>query len=375
MIKTRLLLVGGGHAHVEVVRQFGTRELPLDVHLISPESGSAYSGMLPGVVAGTYAESEIRVDLRALCRRSGVTFLEDSVLALDLANQQVDLQSKGRLRFDILSLNVGSLPDRSCPGSQTSGVPVKPVSGFLQALRSLPPECGIVVVGGGAGGVELSLALRRRVPNARLNLVTASQHVLPGHSWLARTLCARALRRRSVQVHKGCRVDGVDSARVFFEPSGSLPYDALVWATGARPLPWLARSGLAVDQNGFVQVHPSLQSISHPLVFAAGDTCAIHGCPCPKAGVFAVRQGPILAENLFRVAQGGGPVTELPSNRRFLSLISYGDGVALASWGGLALESRLCWYLKDSIDRAWMRKYASGEPAQEGTDGNKRGRR
>jgi len=135
-----------------------------------------------------------------------------------------------------------------------------------------------------------------------------------------------------------------------------VPADLIVWATGAAAVPWVGQSGLACDDRGFAAVNDGLQSPSHPFVFAAGDVAAMTNRPVPKAGVFAVRQGPVLAANL-RSYLAGEPLRPFRPQPRYLSLMSTGDGHAIASWAGLAWQGRWVWAWKDRIDRAFMRRY------------------
>lgn len=344
----RLLLLGGGHAHLEVVRRLRARP-DWKITMISPQPGSAYSGRLPAVVAGRLEASQLWLPLQKLCFQAGIEFFEDSVESLHLGDKRVHCHSGRSLPFDLLSINVGSQP----PGSFPEALPVRPLAAFLDQLEALLSRCvggDLAVVGGGAGGVELILALRQRLlrerRKCRLHLVTAGASLLSGHCQMAQSLCQSAVEQRGVQIH---------FRRWVSQPSQDL--DGLIWATGASAFPWLAQSGLATDADGFVSVHPNLQSLSHPWVFAAGDAASLQPSPCPKAGVFAVRQGPILAQNLSRSLEGQAARFCLPNSRRYLSLISYADGVALGSWGSLAAQGRPLHYLKDWIDDRWMRRY------------------
>ena len=354
----RLILIGGGHAHVEVLRQLRPGSAS-QVSLLSPDSQTAYSGMLPGVIAGRYRPEQMLLDLRHFCQAGGIRFLEGQASALDLDKKRVICSDGRELEFDYLSINVGSIPPQ--PG--TRGLAVKPVSRFLEQLDGLLKASlggDLVVVGGGPGGVELVLSLRSRTrrhhPGLRLHLVTASPDVLPGHSAMARWLCRRALQARGVRVHLGARVVEADG-QLQLQGGQSLAYQGLIWATGARAPAWLAKSPLVTDPQGFVCVTADLQSISHPFVFAAGDADTLIERPCPKAGVFAVRQGPILAANLRALMGGDTPRRQLSPSRRYLSLLSYGDGTALASWGALGVQGRFWGRLKDWIDLRWMKKY------------------
>lgn len=366
-----LVLVGGGHAHVEVLRRLAEDPIPgIRSLLISPEAHTPYSGMLPGLVAGLYDWADCHIDLRLLCRRAGVEFWATRVESLDAGARTLrcaDGRSRG---FDVLSVDVGAAPDlRTVPGAAAYAVPVKPVARLLEALsragdpgaRRAGTRCRVAVVGGGAAGVEIALAMRRRylhdAGRCPAEIVLVADHVLPGHGTLARRLVARALRARGVVLLRERRVVQVRPGEIHCSRGDVLPADLVVWATGASPAPWLAASGLALDDGGWIAVTAELRSVSHPSVFAAGDVASVLGHPRPKAGVFAVRQGPVLVENLRRCV-GGQPLRAYRPQRHALAILSTGDGSAIASYAGLAWQGRWVWRWKDRIDRAFMRKYA-----------------
>ena len=367
---TTLILAGGGHAHVEVLRRFGLT--PIEgrrLILISPDTHTAYSGMLPGLVAGHYHWDQCHIDLRPLCDRAGAEFVVTRVDGIDPAGRQVRCANGQVLGFDALSLDVGSTPDlRSVPGAAEHAVPVKPVSAILQAWGTVAARCEerssarprIAVVGGGAGGVEIALAMRHHCRAAdtqqepEITLVTDS--FLPTHSRWVRLLLERALVKHRVTLVRQGRVTRVLPGEIHCASGPAVQADLVVWATGASAPAWIRESGLHCDDRGFVAVNDDLQSTSHPSVFAAGDIATMVSRPLPKAGVFAVRQGPVLAENLRRFLAGDALRPYRPQ-RRFLSLISTGGRHAVASYGGFSWQGRWVWALKDRIDRRFMRKY------------------
>lgn len=364
---THILLVGGGHAHVEVVRRLGAAPPPgARLTLLSREPVALYSGMLPGHVAGRYRIEEIGIDLARLCAATGTGFVRATVTGLDPAARTVRTDDGGTHRFDLLSLAVGSAPRLPRPGA--CGLPVKPIDRFLAGLDALTarfPGLGcrarLAVVGAGPAGVEIACALARRFartgPPVEIVLVTASPDILPGRSARARRLVAAALARHGVAVVPSFTVaDHRDGCLV--EAAGrTLPVDEVVWATPSTAPGWLAKTGLSLDDDGFVRVDGALRSLSHPAVFAAGDVAAPPG-GAPKAGVFAVREGPVLAENLRRTVVGG-PLRRYLPQRRWLALISTADGEAVADKYGLSVGGRWVWRWKDWSDRRFLRRYAA----------------
>ena len=387
-IHTDLVLLGGGHSQVAVLKSFGMQPLPgVRLTLVSRDVHTPYSGMLPGYIAGHYDYDTFHIDLRPLARFAGARLIHAAVNGLDLDNNTLLFADRPPLRFDWLSINTGSRPPLlTVPGAAEYAVPVKPIDRFLlrwaEIIRQVCASSGpyhMVVAGAGAGGVELLLAcqyylhkrLREQNDNPdrlRWTLVSASPDILPGHNPKVRAIFTRVLAERGIKVLCNVAVTQVGPDSIQLSDGQSLPATTVFWVTGAAAAPWLRESGLATTEQGFVQVNDSLQSVSHPQVFATGDIAHVVNHPRPKSGVFAVRQGPPLTANLRRVLNGKAPQAFRPQ-RQFLSLISTGDPYAVASRGRWATEGRWLWRWKDRIDRAFMTRYQRlpGMPATSAT--------
>ena len=365
----RLVLVGGGHAHVEVLRRFGLQPpAGVELLLVSPDRYTAYSGMLPGLVAGHYSFEQCHLDLEALTAHARARFLRDSVVRLDASAQVLGCDSGASVSYDLVSFDVGAAPGGDARRDpERAGIAVKPVNRFLnewervlQLARQRP--LNLTVVGGGAGGVEIALAMQHRLRqltprnSARLAIVTMTEAILPNHSAGVRRRMQRVLAQRGIAVHARSRVLGMEEGALRLESGERLPADRAFWALGAQAAVWLAEAGLATDAGGFVLVNELLQSCSHPHVFAAGDIASMSGYPRPKSGVYAVRQGPPLADNLRRALEGQRLEPYFPRPLA-LNLISTGDKCAVASWGPIAWEGAWVWRWKDRIDRRFMRRY------------------
>jgi selenide,water dikinase len=218
------------------------------------------------------------------------------------------------------------------------------------------------VVGGGAAGVEMLLAMRHAlelVPGpgrVEWHLFTDAGELLPAHAPAVRARFAALLARRGVIVHRATPVAAVDSGGVQAAAGARLAVDATIWATGAAAPEWLRGTGLALDAAGFVAVDATLQSTSHAGVFAAGDVASMVGTPRPKSGVYAVRQGPPLARNLVAAASGA-PLASYAPQADALALITTGERCAVATRGALTVEGRWVWRWKDWIDRRFMARY------------------
>ena len=342
--------------------------------LISRAVDTPYSGMVPGLIAGHYSRAESYIKLEPLARFARARAMLDEAIGLDLTNRQVWLKERPPISYDVLSIDVGSTPNLEVPGAAEHAVAVKPIDRLLERWSALTSRiCAddspkrIAVVGGGAGGVELLLAVQyslhtmlarggRRDDRLEYHLFTVGEQILRTHNASVRRRFERVLAERHVHVHCGSPVVEVTASALRTADGRSQEIDETLWTTQAAAAPWLAESGLAVDRDGFVQVSRTLQSMSHPDVFAAGDVASMVHDPRPKSGVFAVRQGPPLARNL-RHAVRGEPLETFRPQRQFLSLISTGDRYAIASRGPFAFEGAWVWRWKDRIDRRFMRTY------------------
>lgn len=367
-----LLLVGGGHAHLAVLESLA--QIPIAgvrVVLLSADSHLVYSGMLPGVISGQYSASDGRIDLQRLGESAGATFVRARATTLDLARRQVRTHDGRTVAFDVLSLDVGA---RGGEASQRTNldfvVPVKPVGQLLAIWqrvlegRAAPARRSIrlAVVGGAAAGIELALAMRRRLRRTIQSRVSevllVADELAPSLPARGRRLLARALEEAGVSVLRRRRVTRLAPGRLHCASGETVRADLVVWATGAVSPDWIAGSGLRTDAHGFVEVDDTLRSSSHPFVFAAGDVASLRDRSLPKAGVFAVRQGPVLARNLRRCLTGR-PLLRYRPQRAWLSLISTGDGGAIGTYGPLAWQGRWVWRWKDRIDRAFVGRFGA----------------
>jgi len=352
----RLILLGGGHAHLRVLlglADFISKNL--DVKLVTPGPLHTYSGMVPGVVAGHYAVPAAQIDLARLAAKAGVELILGRALSFD--SQKVELENGEVLEFDLLSLNLGSLPGNfNVPGAMLHAVAAKPFEQFLGRWNALLKEAGaprIAIAGAGAGGVELAMAMKHRLPAADVVLFSDQDSFSPdvaGH-------VSRSLQRLSVSFRPDAPVTDVERGPIVVSRAGREEFDALFWTAGAAALPMLQKSGVACDSRGYVRVDDTLRSVSHPAVFATGDTASLEGADLPKSGVYAVRQGAVLAENLKRVLIGKSLRRYMPQ-KEALSLISCGGKYAIASRGNWSAEGAWVWWWKNWLDRRWISRFS-----------------
>jgi pyridine nucleotide-disulfide oxidoreductase family protein len=365
----RLILVGGGHCHIEVLRYLAAHPEPgLETWLLTPDRHLLYSGMIPGVVARDYEISQCRIDLDALARHASARLVLAEATGINADGQQVLTVDGQTLDYDIASLDVGSMPAATVVmGVLEHAIPLRPAARFLSFLQDLDARargggsCRIAVVGAGAAGVEIGLTLASRIRHganeARVAIVSDSPELLPGLDRNTRLKAEEILRSRNIGQCLGSKVSSVDARGLTLAEGRRIDADAVIWATGAAALPWLGADSLAIDAAGFVSIDDCLRSVSHPEVFAAGDCATNLRDPRPKSGVMAVRQAPLLAANLLRAARGES-LLAFKSSPAALAILNCGGRQALASWRGQALHGKWVWHWKDWLDRRFVRRYS-----------------
>jgi pyridine nucleotide-disulfide oxidoreductase family protein len=364
----QLLLIGAGHAHAQVLRDWVDAPLPgCQLTVVSPSPLAPYSGMVPGWLAGHYRFDEICIDFERLAAAAGAQLVTDELAGLDPDRRRVTLRSGAVIGYDLLSLNVGSTLTAPAPRSGTRVLSLRPLGELRLAWEALLADPSlssgeqalrVTAVGGGAAGVESLLAtlarLRALQPGRVLQgrLLTRSDTLLPGLANGAVHAAHAALAAAGVSVELG-RSYTDEVAR---------STDLLLWATGAEAHAWQRDCGLALSERGFIAIDEHLRSLSHPQVYAVGD-CAEWAAPLPKAGVFAVRMGPVLSHNLRAALSAGVPQAYSPQ-RRYLVLLATADGRAIASRGALSASGRWVWRWKDHIDRRFLQRFAVASPAR-----------
>ncbi len=358
-----LVLIGGGHTHALVLRMLAMQPLPgLRLTVINPEPAAPYSGMLPGHVAGHYAREDLMIDLLRLGRAAGARVILDRVTGIDRQAQQIHLASgRAPLGYDLASIDIGitsELPD--LPGFARHTIAAKPLGPYLAAWNALLardlPNPRIAVLGAGVGGVELAFASAHRLRalgrDPRVTVICRAGEALPGVSPAARRSLLAEAAAQGIDLRCGAGAVAAEPGAFLLADGARVEADFLLVVAGARPQAWLADTGLTLHE-GFIAVSPSLQS-SDPLIFAVGDCAHLTETPRPKAGVFAVREAPILLANLRARLSGRGRLTEYRPQKDYLKLISLGARRALADRTGLATGGAWIWRWKDRIDRGFM---------------------
>jgi len=356
MSRPRLVLVGPGLANLQALARLGERA---EVTLVSEGDHHTYSGMLPGVLVGQRDAEAASIDLAALCARSGARLEPSGAQRLDLEGRIVELRDGRRVPFDVLSVNIGAgQRGDGLPGVRQHAISLKPM--FPASHLLLAAEGPLVIAGGGVAAVELALVLKHRT-KAPTTLVTSAD-VLPRAGPALAAAALRELEQAGVTVLTQRRVVGAEPNTALLDDGSRLAFGTLVWATGPKAAAILRGSSAAVDEAGYLRVASTLQSTSHPAVFGAGDCVSIdHHEGLEKAGVFSIRQGPTLVENLTAALAGRPPSQRYEPTLRPLQLLNLGDGRALGTWHGHVFSGRAAFWLKEFIDRRWIRQYRAVE--------------
>ena len=362
-----LVLVGGGHAHALVLRMWGMNPLPgTRLTVVNPGPAAPYTGMLPGLIAGHYRRDEIFIDLVRLARFAGARVILDRAVGLDRDARQVVLGSGRRLGYDLASIDIGigsGLP--TVPGFDDHAVAAKPLGHYADRWEAFVATCGteprVTVIGGGVGGVELALAsahrLRAEGRRPHVTLIERGPQVLRGMGAGTRGALLAQAAAYDIALETGLTATAIGPGMVQLADGRALASDFTLSVAGGQPQGWLADTGLDLTE-GFLTVGPTLQT-SDPAIFAAGDTAHLSHAPRPKAGVFAVREAPILFHNLRAALSGGGAMRRYQPQKDYLKLISTGDRRAVADKFGLRAGGAWLWRWKDRIDRAFMAKFAA----------------
>ncbi len=358
-----LVLIGGGHAHALVLRMWGMNPLPgVRVTVIDPNPSAPYTGMLPGHVAGHYTLDELEIDLVKLARFAGARLILGRATGIDRDARLIHVSGRPPIPYDAAGIDIGiSSAPVTLSGFAEHGVSAKPLGPYAARWRDFLAQGGgpVAVIGGGVGGVELAMAMAHALKASgqtpRVTLLERDR-LLPGVGDRARATLMARLAALGVDSREGADVASVSDRSVTLACGTDLPAHLTIGAAGARPQPWLAETGLDLT-DGYVTVGPDLQSVNTPGVFATGDCAHLSHDPRPKAGVFAVREAPVLYRNLRALLSGHPPAKTYRPQRDYLKLISLGERSALMDKHGFSVSGRWLWRWKDRIDRKFMRKF------------------
>lgn len=383
--RNTVVLLGVGHTNAHIVRMWKMKPIEnAELICISNFPTATYSGMVPGVMAGQYPTEAMEIDLVRLCASAGARLILGDVSGIDHENREIIFRDRPRLGFDVLSIGVGSRPSFS--GVEIDDdqvlVPVKPMQTFLARTRSRLKTAAqhitnqatagslkIAIVGGGIGSIEIAVCLDERLKNDRasvglddfngsfeITLVTGGENVGVGLLASTREKIRHCLEQRGIKTEVGARVQSIQRDHLKLGNGTRVDVDMLIWAASALAPPILADLDMKTDDRGFILTRSTLQSVDNDRVFVVGDSGSMTEHDLAKAGVFAVRQGPILWDNFKRLIWGRKLVDYIPQ-KKFLKLINTADGKSIAEYGTRSYHARWCWWLKNRIDTKFMKMY------------------
>ncbi len=368
--KLKIVLVGGGHSHAILLKLWDKNIISnnIELILISNTKKTPYSGMLPGYIAGFYTYQEVHIDLVSLAKFANATFYLDNAIGLNLEKNQVICNQNKLINFDLLSIDIGSTPSiNNIIGANTFATPSKPVNQLLKTWNKLvknakinPNEQIIInIIGGGAGGVELALNMYSRISKIIdknkliINIIQKNNTLLPTHNKWVQNRLENILQSQNISVFTNTKIIEITSNQVICESGLKINSNYTFLVTQASSPQWIKNSGLTTDNQGFILTKNTLQSVSHPQIFATGDIATMAHYPRPKSGVFAVKQGKPLYHNLLKISRVEILKNYIPQEK-YLNLIGTGYKTAIASYGEWGGEAPLFWYWKEYLDRQFM---------------------
>jgi NADH dehydrogenase FAD-containing subunit len=375
-----LVMVGAGHAHLTTITAIPAfLDRGHRVTVIGPAPYHYYSGMAPGMLAGTYSPQQIRFNVLKMCTDRGARFLVDRVIKIDPGDRQLHLESGGRVSYDVLSLNVGSfIPTAHIETSNGGIYSVKPIDRILEgriaiihSLEKTPAgkDLNLFVVGGGPAGVEMAGGLWRLVResgNRATITVAAGTRFLDGMPDRVRRLALNSLTARGITVLEGVHTLSIKGGAASLDNGTEIPVDFTFLCTGVKPSTLFTDSGLPTGEDGGLLVNHFLQSVRCPEVLGGGDCITLEEQPLARVGVYAVRQNPVLLTNIAAALEDKPMRRFDPGTPDFLLILNMGDGNGIVRKGRWVWHGKLAFYLKDFIDRRFMRKYQlSGELEEE----------
>lgn len=379
--KNRVVLLGVGHTNAHVAKMWKMNPIPrTELLCISDSLIASYSGMVPGVLAGAYPQEKMNIDLVRFCQSVGAMLVTERVQRINTAEQLIEFEQRPPLSYDLLSIGIGSRPDKS-PISDSSGrvVPIKPMQTLMTRLETAAGELiqsglkspRIAIVGGGIGGVEIAFCLpnflqKRGITEFQISIVNSSDSFADGVHRSVDKKIRSAFEEKKICPVKG-RVLKVEDNQLHLSDDSRVDFDLCLWATSAVAPDLLQQIDLPKDSKGFLLTRPTLQSTGNDAVFVVGDSGTLKQTPTPKAGVFAVRQGPVLWKNIQRYFSNQ-PLSEYKPQHDFLKLINTGDGKAIAAYRGFAFRTKWAWNLKDRIDSQFIEKYQDYKPSMGAMD-------
>lgn len=370
-----VVLVGGGHAHIHVLERALEELLPsARLTLVVDMPIAVYSGMVPGFVAGQYRVEELEIDVVALAEKAGARVIVSPAVRVDSEARLIHVEEGTPVPYDIVSWDIGStVVGLDLPGVREHALPTRPIRLFVKRVSELVERARaydgetpfqVVVVGAGAGGVELAFTIDHRLrrdasENIQVILVEGGPRILSHYSNSLRRRVSKAARARGIEIRLDTKVAAAERDALLLDDGSRLQCNSLVWVTGAVSHSLFRDSGLSTDARGFVLIRSTLQLEEYDDQFAVGDCGTLIEYPqTPKAGVYAVREGPYITDNIY-AALDGEPLRSYKPQGDFLTLLNLGDGTAVGAKWGFSFGGRWVMRWKDHIDKKFMHHFQS----------------
>ncbi len=376
--KQNIVLLGVGHTNAHILKKWGMKPIPrTQLICISNFPNVTYSGMLPGVLAGQYTNDQMQIDLVRACAANQARLILDKVTNVDFDRNVIQFEGRPELKYDQLSIGVGSQPNfHGVTMDSPNVVPIKPMQTFLDRLNQKIDDhdstdpIRVSIVGAGIGGVEIAFCLVNHLKTKlgdsnrfEISIVNSGEKLAPGVNPNTEQKIRTELEQKQIKVITGQRVESIDGNSITTQGGEAWRADIVLWATSAIAPELVNRLDLEKDDRGFILTQPTLQTLSYPNVYAVGDTGTLRTNPTTKAGVYAVRQGPILWENLQRTIRRES-LKHFKPQSGFLKLVNKGDGTAIGEYFGRTFEGPWVWKLKDRIDSKFMSMYTKYKPME-----------
>ena len=365
-MKKKILLLGAGHAHIQLLHLLsGVDRSLFELILISDQMHSSYSGMIPSFLAGYYSQNQLQFDLQKICDRYHYTFIKGEATAIQISEKKVQISNGNYYDYDICSINIGiktkSIP--SAADSKSDVIYLKPISELIskwdQIIQRKTAPASLTIIGGGSAAFEIAVACRRRFNDLTIpiKIITGQSELLHEETQQTKNRARQSLQKLHIDIIEKVRVEKIESEYVFLSDGRKLSKHICLVGTSAKAPAFFKESGLPVNDSGFIQVDQYLNVLGLKNIFAAGDCCDFTPHPLPKAGVYAVREGPLLARNIISLLKDENKLKAYIPQSYFLKILITGKNEALATYKNLSFRGWLAWRLKDYIDKSFMTRF------------------
>ncbi|MBL1210031.1 FAD-dependent oxidoreductase [Geminocystis sp. GBBB08] len=367
-----LVFIGGGHSHAIALYLWGKKPISgVNVTLISDVKNTPYSGMLPGYLGGYYTYEQTHINLEKLAKFAKIKLIIDSVIDIDIKHKKVIGRWGNQVDFDLLSIDIGSTPkNREIQGANLYTIPAKPVHFLIEKWQEIikktqlnpSKKLTLNIIGGGAGGVELAINIYQKLNNIltpnklKINLIHKREQILSNQNQWASYKLTEILKSKKINLYLNTVVKIVNEDSLITESGLKITGDYHFLVTQASTPLWLKNSSIATDQEGFILIKDTLQTLNYDFIFATGDIATMINYSRPKAGVFAVKQGKPLFENISNFLKNK-PLKFYHPQKHYLNIIGIGNQSAVAIWGNIAWESPILWHFKQYLDQTFIKYF------------------